>query len=192
MNPDILNAILGCLGSLLFCLGWVWLNKTEDDEVLASHINDLQTKKVDTDWKDYKARAYLSAQQSNIVDATATKVLLNAETYDPGGNFDADGVDSEFIAPISAYYLIHGQITWINVVVAKRYRACINIEGVQKARAISQSSMANHISAVVTDVLYVAAGESIDLRAYHQAGVDTPDIEGGQDSTYLTIHILSI
>lgn len=188
---DIINSSWLWLTAPFF-LGWTWIAKTAADDVLCSHINDLQTKKVDTDWKDYKARAYLSGDQSNIVDDTITKVLLDAETYDPGGAFDADGVDSEYIAPVSGYYLIKGQIHW-TAAAAGTYRSSIYIEGAEKSRGnIKVTAEANYFAVPVSDVLYVAQGESIDLRARHNAGVDTPDIVGDEKLTFLTIHIQSI
>ena len=56
---EMINLIFGIFNSpgfwmtgVLFLLGWVWVPKTSADEVLAAHINDLQTKKVDTDFHD--------------------------------------------------------------------------------------------------------------------------------------------
>jgi len=194
MNPDILNTILPCLGGLLFCLGWVWLNKTEDDEVLASHINELQDKKVDTDLMGYKARGYLNADQDNIPNTTVTKILLNAETYDPGDDFDADGADSDYTAPVTGYYLIIGQIQWNATVANKLYRAYIYVNGAGKSMNIVQSAAVEKLTVPISDILHVALGETIDLRGYHNAGAATPDVLGhatGQ-STYLIIHLLSI
>ena len=56
---EMINLIFGIFNSpgfwmtgVLFLLGWVWVPKTSDDLVLAEHINELQTKKVDTDFHD--------------------------------------------------------------------------------------------------------------------------------------------
>lgn len=57
---------------------------------------------------------------------------------------------------------------------------------------IKVTAVSNYFPVPVSDKLYVAEGETIDLRAYHNAGVDTPDIIGQEDLTYLTIHLLSI
>lgn len=79
-----------------------------------------------------KARAYLSSNQNNIAHNTLTKVLLDAETYDPGDNFDIV-TNHEYIARISGYYSIKGQVQW-TVSPAGIYYSCIYINGARKAR----------------------------------------------------------
>jgi len=49
---DTFNSPGFWMAGVSFLLGYVWVAKTSDDEVLAAHINDLQTKKVDTDFHD--------------------------------------------------------------------------------------------------------------------------------------------
>jgi len=211
MNPDILNTILGCLGGLLFCLGWVWLNKTEDDEVLASHINDLQTKKVDTDthatdlaaieaditaletMQNHKARAYRSGTQSNIPNETLTKVLFNAETYDPNGDFDADGVDSRYIAPVSGWYLIHGQVSWLAYGEVGLWELYIWAPGLFTRSVTRTTNVAEEFfSLSISDILYVEAGQAITLDAKQTTGTANPGIQGTENGTFLAIHRLSI
>jgi len=48
---DLLN-LISLLGGVFFFLGFIWIPKTSDDVVMAGHINDLQDKKVDTDFHD--------------------------------------------------------------------------------------------------------------------------------------------
>jgi len=48
---DLLN-LISLLGGVFFLLGFIWVPKTSADTVEASHINDLQDKKVDTDFHD--------------------------------------------------------------------------------------------------------------------------------------------
>ena len=198
---EMINLIFGIFNSPvfwmigpLFLLGFIWIPKTSDDEVLASHINELQTKKVDTDLMGYKARAYLSASQENIPDNTTTKVLFDAETYDPNGDFDADGVDSEYITPVAGYYLIKGQINWIAAGEKGFWDSYIYIDGVMKSSTKRVSTDINEtvVSLPVSDILYVAAGKSIDLRGYQLTGSAVPDIQGDEALTFLAIHLLSI
>lgn len=42
----------------------------------------------------------------DIPSGAPTKVLFNAENYDLGSNFDADGADSNFTVPSAGYYLV--------------------------------------------------------------------------------------
>ena len=48
---DVLN-LISLLGGVGFFLGFIWVAKTSADTVEAAHINDLQDKKVDTDFHD--------------------------------------------------------------------------------------------------------------------------------------------
>jgi len=56
-------------------------------------------------------RAYRNANQI-INTGVWTKVLFNAEDYDIGGKFDADGIDSNFKAPSTAKYILYSNITF--------------------------------------------------------------------------------
>lgn len=152
----------------------------------AKQLFDL-TKAIQT---TAKARAYLSSDQLNIPNETGTPVQLNAETYDPGGNF----ASYEFTAPVPGYYLIRGQISYksSSVVADKRYGAFLRVNGASVTAAIAHSSHANTVSVPVMDIRYVAQGETIDLMAYHWAGVGTVDIYGQEWYTFLTIHLISI
>jgi len=191
MNPDILNTILGCLGGLLFSLGWVWLNKTSDDEVLASHINELQDKKVDTDLMGYKARVHLSADQLNISSGAATKVLLDTEDYDPGGNFDSV-TNYRFIAPVSGYYQVIAGIRYENLVADKPYYCMVKRSGTVILRSLCHTASTSEVASGCSDVVYLTAGQYLELFAYHVAGVDTVDIDGDPADTYMSVHLLSI
>lgn len=46
---DIFNSPLFWMAGILFFLGYTWVAKDNDDYVLAAHINELQTKKLDND-----------------------------------------------------------------------------------------------------------------------------------------------
>ena len=60
-------------------------------------------------------RAILTAPQA-IPSGAPVKILFNAKTYDIGGDFDADGVDSEFLTPSDGYYRIgsRGRLEQVN------------------------------------------------------------------------------
>ncbi len=139
-----------------------------------------------------RARAYRNGTQDDIVSATFTKIQLNAEDYDSGSNFDA-ATNFRFVAPVSGYYLITGCVRWINIVVDKTYIGCI-----YKNDALVASSGVHYpgglagISSTVTTVLYLAATDYVELWGYHDAGVNTVDIETGSDQTYLAVHLLSL
>lgn len=139
---------------------------------------------------DSRIRAYLSNNQLNIVTGNWTKVLLDAETYDTGGNFDVG--NNRFAAPVDGFYLIIGQVRWQETVDGARWLAAIYINGARIVVSDSHSGSTEILSCNIVDILYVPATQFIELYCYHNAGVNTPDVYGGSDSTYLAIHLLSI
>jgi len=195
---DIINMILGVINSswawpvFLFLLGWVWVAKTAADDVDCAHINDLQTKKVDTDWKDYKARAWRNGAQLNIANNTWTKVELNAESYDPGGNFDHT-VNYRFTAPVAGFYLVCYELRFADVVTDKNYDCRIYKNG---ANAVSNqtahSSFAENVGVSGADILELAVDDFIELWGRQISGVGTVDFYGSEPTTYMSVHILSI
>jgi len=185
--------IIIALATFLPLLAWVWVAKTAADDVDCAHINDLQTKKVDTDWKDYKARAYLTVNQEDIADKTATKVLLNTESWDPGGNFD-HVVNHRFIAPIDGFYQANAacRYTKETVVADKRYYCTIRLNNVDWVMGMGHAAFAESVIPTCSDVIEMTAAQYLELFCYHDAGIDTIDIDDGSPNTFLSVHILSI
>jgi len=176
-------------------LGWVWIPKTAADDVLCSHINELQTKKVDTDhsiFANYKARAWLDGVQEDIANNTWTKVGLNAETYDPGGHFD-HATNYRFTAPVAGFYLICYEIRFGSVVADKKYDCRVyknNADAV--SNQAQHSSNTDNLGVSGADVVELAAADFIELWGRHTAGVGTIDFASGETTTYMTVHLLSI
>lgn len=138
-----------------------------------------------------RARAYLNTQQNNIPNVTQTKVLLDAESYDTGNDFDADGVDSDFTVPVTGWYLVIGQITWTSVVADKAYWTGIGVDGTVIAWGLLHASHAYTLISQVSDIIYVTANQKITLEAYQGSGVSTVDIAAASAYTYISIHLLS-
>ena len=68
------------------------------------------------------ARAYLSADQDNLVSGTATKVTLDTENYDLGGDFASD----KFIAPRAGTYLVTANVRFKSLVADKLYTSLMD------------------------------------------------------------------
>lgn len=137
-----------------------------------------------------KARAYLGTNQENLTHDQWTKVLLDTESYDAGGDF----ASSDFICPVTGYYAVTGKVLWQNCVADKRYLSAIYVNGTSIANGIYQPSAVSLPGyALVSDVAYVAASATISLYAYSESGtVDTVDIGVGAVETYMSIHLLSV
>ena len=140
---------------------------------------------------DKCARAYLGTNQLNIADLTWTKVLLDTETYDPGGNFST--INSRFYAPVSGYYQVNGSVQWGMVVADKRYCAAIAVNGASVAvgDSISSGVWLSNLNCSLSDIIYVAAGNYIELFGWHDSGASTEDIYATSFRTFLSVHLLS-
>jgi Siphovirus protein of unknown function (DUF859) len=136
-----------------------------------------------------KCRAYLSSAQDNLAQ-TNVKVLLDAETYDIGGDFDT--ANSRFVAPVSGYYLIVSQVGFKSVVTAKRYQVDIFVNGSTVCLTMIHSGLADNLRVQASAIEYVPAGQYIELYATQLSGGTTVDLINSTSSTFMAIHLLSI
>jgi hypothetical protein len=167
------------------------------DEILQAHEScdttpifngvDLQDQQVKT---DTRVRAYLSTDQLSLVSGAWTKVLIDTEDYDTGGNFDTG--NNKFVTPVVGAYLIIGMVRFKDMVADRRYVAGIYVNGSLVAQDDVHSSHVAEISAHVSDVQIINSGIDIELYAQSNAGVNTVDIDAGSTETYLVVHLLSI
>ena len=134
------------------------------------------------------ARAYRTTSSQTIPTNTATKIQLNAESYDGKAEF----ASYKFTATDAGYYVVSGQITYPAVPAGKYFDAQIRLNGTEycKARIHSGSSSSYNITAVVSDIIYMTAGQYLELYGYHATGSDE-DAEVGTDNTFLAIHRIS-
>ena len=136
-----------------------------------------------------KCRVSLSTNQENLTDSTATKVLLDTETYDPGGNF----ADYKFVVPVTGYYSVIGSIQWrgVGMIADKEYRCYIYVNNASVLQASLHSAVAERGLIVnVSDVLYLAADDYVELWGEQISGANTVDVQLGS-ATFLMVHLLS-
>ena len=139
-----------------------------------------------------KMRAYLSADQLNIVDTTWTPVEIDTEDYDVGGNFNTGTYT--FIAPVAGYFHISGQVIWLgaSVVADRQYWTGISVNDVIVAAIPAQAAYVGPVGASISTDLLLAVDDEVKLEAYCNTGVGTVDIDGGAAwQTFLAIHLLS-
>lgn len=115
-------------------------------------------------------RAYLSAQQ-NIVDVTTTKILYNAEDWDVGGDFDADGADSDFTAPATDFYNVYAQTEFATMGVNPSATMYIYKEGAVEIQEEAHSFKTPGIGTVsVHGTIQLDLGEVCDIRIWQDSG----------------------
>lgn len=137
------------------------------------------------------ARAYLSADQDDLADGVWTKVDLDQESYDIGADFNV--ATYKFVVPTTGYYLVVGQVVFeaTDLVVDKAYSVAIYKGGALIIQAATHASHAATLSVIVTDIVYLAAADEIELYALSDSGDAAVDIESGETFTFLAIHLLS-
>lgn len=114
------------------------------------------------------ARATQNNAQS-IPNATATKMIFNAESYDYGSNLDIGA--GRFTAPVEGVYKVSGASYWNNAVTG----GSISILAIYKNGGVySWGSLAlrspNEFLATVSDDVYLARGDYVELFAYQADG----------------------
>jgi len=136
-----------------------------------------------------KWRAYLSADQLNITDVTWTKVQFDTIDYDcEGVGFTTYG----YPVQENGMLLVKLNIYWEHLIVDKNWTAAIYLNAVQKTQAENSTSRTSYIGVYTSDIIEVNVGDVVYGYAFHDAGVNTPDIIGGTKvHTYMTVHKLS-
>lgn len=132
-----------------------------------------------------RARAYRDTSTQSISHATFTKVQLNAESYDPGNNFDSS-TNYRFVAPSTGYYAVTGVILYTTTTTDKRYISAVYVNGSEVFENEAHASHANGLSVTTTDYIYLTANDYVELYTYHESGVSS-SISNGSQYTYLSV-----
>ena len=136
-----------------------------------------------------KIKAQPNATQS-IPTATHTKVTLASEIFDTLGEFDPT-TNYRFTAINPGYYLIIGAIRYVASLVAdKRYFCAVYKNGVGNMVAIAAQTLSVAAAIVVScsGIINLAAGDYIELGAYHDAGQNvTINSTADYGQTYLCV-----
>ena len=128
--------------------------------------------------------AYINAAQDNLVDSTNTRVNLDSESYDYGGNFSV--VTHLFTAPIAGRYLFVGQVGYKNQIVNKRYSAMIfKNAAVKNINTAYCTDVSENTFSTAVAIFDMVAGDTASLYARSDSGDNTVDIYPGDGFTFL-------
>ncbi len=137
------------------------------------------------------ARAYLSADQDNIPASTWTRVLLNNESYDEGGNFAANG----FVVPADGFYQINILAFWeaTDMTNDEATRCAIYVDplGIAAAAIAQVSSTSRHVINMpagesVSTILELAATDIVYMYVWSTEADN--DLESGEAFTSMSIN----
>ena len=136
-----------------------------------------------------KARAYRGTSVQTIPTAEATKVQLNAESYDVDGEFDST-TNYRFTATTSGYYQVNAAVRYDVATADKMYLCIVRRNGTDVMYNQFHASVAQPITSNISDVVYMTAGQYLELFTYHDSGVDR-NVSYGDARTFLSVHKLS-
>lgn len=137
-------------------------------------------------------RAFRSGNQTGVVTSTVTQVQLNAESYDPSNVFDST-TNFRFTVPSGGdgYYLISGAVYWSSANARQATYIYKNGSAISSAWNDPASGTGGaDASNNCTDILQLAAADTVDLRAWQETG-GNGTVAGGTLLTWLTGYRLS-
>lgn len=152
-----------------------------------THITPEEGGQINADDLFYgcAVRAYRGAQQV-IANNTTTKVLFDTENYDIGGDFDADGVDSNFTVPDTGYYFLQSLVTLVDLADTNLARIYIYNDGASIAESYQIQAGASHLSLLISTSQLLVAGALIDIRVFHLFGANR-NVMAGSPVSFFTI-----
>ena len=134
------------------------------------------------------ARVFRSSDYS-IPKLSWETVNFNVLDYDKTGDFNL--LTDKFICPTSGYYLISVMLTFVIMNDEEAIFVVAVREGILESGSSAHASQTNSLSVGFTDIVYLNAGDYLELRAYH-TGDDDRFIDGSTAGTYTYFTIAAI
>ena len=143
-------------------------------------------KQIDQQSTAVDARAYRNGSQTNTTTGWQ-KILLNAETYDAGGNFDS-GTNYCFTAPVAGPYTIMAGMEYTTVSACRLGLAAYKGAAIISRFGDMPCAAGKPYRLGGSDRIYLAANDTISLYYYTDAS-DGGVNGGGAYDTYLAVHL---
>ena len=136
-----------------------------------------------------RARAYLTTSTQSITQSSWTKITLNAESYDEQGEFDS-ATNYRFTAKKAGYYQVNAAVYYAAVDATLIYIAIYKNGASAATAAFRNPTAAGDFSSVISDVIYLAVGDYLELYTYHTSAA-AKSVQNGENFTFMSIHKLS-
>jgi len=131
------------------------------------------------------ARAFVSSSHS-VPSSTWTVIDFDVVDYDVTSDFNI--VTDRFVCPTSGYYLISGKVKFVNMLDGEAIFTTVFREGVSEIESSVYGSNTVSLSANFADIVYLNAGDYVELRVYH-TGSFSRSIYGDTEGTYTYLTI---
>lgn len=170
------------------------VEESADEDIVRMDVAGVEAFKLNSDGildlaKQSRARAYKKAADQTISTATPTKVVLDEETYDEQNEFDSV-TNYRFTATKAGYYLVTAAVVWGGLIDQARGILQIYKNGAEHSAVWTRASGAATFSTNISDIIYLAAADFLELNVYHNKGSNTT-IKKGSNLTYMAVHKLS-
>ena len=140
--------------------------------------------------KQSGARAYRSGNVLNLANQTPTKIQLNAESYDILGEFD-NSTNFRFTAIEPGYYQVNAAVRFYSIIADKFYSLRVYKNGADYTTGDSHSSSTFPLSINISDEVYLAANDYLELYYYLDVGATTVDMYGYEYYTFMSVRKVS-
>lgn len=131
------------------------------------------------------ARAYLNSTLGTTISGAATKLLLDTESYDVGGNF----ASNKFVAPVNGYYQISFCVAYTLSIGNGYAIGFVYKNGASLFQSEISPGTGTNLIVNGSDCVYLAATDYIELYYQHNAAT-TSDIVGGTAASFLTVNLI--
>jgi hypothetical protein len=132
---------------------------------------------------DYSARGYRNGNTGQTTSGWIT-VYLNAESYDPGNNFDI--TTYTYTVPKTGKYLITATVTFSDAVDTRLYKLGICVNGTFTSIVGVMCSSTGELSISFSDILSLSMNDIVYVR-YNNPAVDFLTIIGTTNQTFMAM-----
>ena len=167
---------------------------TAGNTIIASQVNDnfdqLFTKVNELDGIGASRMRVTKNDAQSIPDSTPTIVEYDDEDFDNLGEYDV--TNHRFTATEAGYYFISASLLSANITwgVGVIWQMRLYKNGVAYSNGTRNEADITYRQSQISDIVYLVANDFIDIRVYHNQGVDV-NTYVGQTYNYFTVHRLS-
>lgn len=135
----------------------------------------------------YPARMGIVTAQNIAVATNVTQIAWDTVIYDPWGCCTT-GASAKYTCGASGFYEIDALVTWFSSNSPDEVYLTIYVNSAEVSRGHNTHTAAGAVtkSNTVHDTLYCAAGDAIDVRAYHSVGGNANAITVGLVGNHFT------
>ena len=146
-------------------------------------INFNSINLLNMDQSNQSARAYRSGNTGQATAGWIT-VYLNAESYDPGNNFDTSTYT--YTVPENGLYLITATVGFTDATASNLYRIGIHVNGTLNSMGRLVCSSGGEFTLSITDVLNLTVNDAVYVRYNNPTGAFLT-VAGTEHETFMVV-----